>query len=349
MKRSLGEIFRKGYQSFSNWRKYANSRQIARKYRKMIVEHKGSSSVTPKMIAAMKSEMKERFGDAGHWPWIALYTELRGEYITGWMPNDYYAYEVIPAVNPIKISGLSTFKSFDHRIFRGYTIEPIVIWVKRSFYSTTGQLLPNNEAMKRINDFNGEVVIKRDESPSGKGIVFKDSASVTLDDFSPDSTGLVQPSVQQHQELSRIYDQSVNTIRILTVLKENGNVDVKYILFRVGAEGRRIVNAKDSELCMYVNDSGDVISDAVNYIGLSRGDRHPDTGIRYRDFHIPSIPEAKSLCCEAHKLFPYLKIIGWDLFIDRNNSPKIIEWNARQPEMWVNEALIGPLWTEDFS
>ena len=109
MIKKAGNFIRKGFESFNRWRGYTNSRKEARNFRKIVNAHKGKSCVTGEMISSMKAEMKQRFGDEGHWPWIALYSELRGEYIKGWVPNDFYVFEIIPAVNPVHISYLSTY------------------------------------------------------------------------------------------------------------------------------------------------------------------------------------------------------------------------------------------------
>jgi hypothetical protein len=39
---------------------------------------------------------------------------------------------------------------------------------------------------------------------------------------------------------------------------------------------------------------------------------------------------------------PYAAIIGWDVFINEEGAPKLIEWNAKNPFFWPVEARYGP-------
>jgi len=340
-----GEMIRRGYNNFIRWRNYANSRKQAHEFRKEVMRNNGGSCVTPAMIKSMKQEMRHRFGDAGHWPWIALYTELRGEYIPGWVPDDLYMFEMLPKMNPSPGAELSTIKSFDHRLFPGFAIQPELIRINKIWNNSAMEPVDPQESMERLRKEERELVIKRDGSPSGEEIDFIRSADLSIDLFRKEYNYLIQPSLVQHKSLAALYSGSVNTLRVTTFLRSDGSIEVKHRSLRFGVGGKRIVNVSKGGLCFILDPDGIVSSSALDNLGLNRGDSHPDTGYRYSELRVPAVPEAEEQCRQAHLRFPYLRFIAWDLYIDPDGVPGMIEWNALRPDMWVNEALIGPLWS----
>lgn len=347
MKQVAGELFRRTYQYFLGWRNFTNSIRQAQSFRKIVIEHKGGTCVTRGMIADMKREMKMRFGKAGHWPWIALYTELRGEYIKGWVPDDFYAYKMLPRFNPHPGAKLSTIKSFDHRLFPGFAVEPLLIRVNRVWFDSKMNRRDPRHIFQKLRAKDQEIVIKRDGSPSGLEINFIRTSELSLDLFLPGKDYLIQPSVKQHVELAKLYDKSINTLRLTTFIKKSGEIEIKHRSLRFGVAGNRIVNVSKGGLCVILDNKGKVITQAMNDIGTGKGTKHPDTGYSLADLQVPSIAEAEQRCKKAHLTFPYIRFIAWDLYIDEESKPKMIEWNAMRPDMWVNEALIGPLWGEE--
>ena len=295
----------------------------------------------------MKREMKKRFGDEGHWVWIALYTEVRGEYIEGWVPDDFYSFRILPYINPQPWNRLSTCKSFDHRLFPGFAIVPELIRINGIWFDAEMKRVDIEEEVKRLGAENREFVIKRDSSPSGHGIDFVDGADLSLDYFKRGFNYLIQPSIKQHESLSQLHHASLNTFRVTTFIKSSGNVEVKFRTLRVGSGGRRIANVSRGGLLLFLNEEGRAVTNALDEWGIEGEQAHPDTRFYYSDLKVPSVPLAEELCRRNHLQVPYVRLIAWDLYIDQNEMPQMIEWNAVRPDLWVNEAWIGPLWGEE--
>lgn len=341
-----GFLVRKGFSVFVNWRNYSNSRKQAQKFRKAVVRDNGYSCVTSGMIREIKAEMRERYGDAGHWPWIALYAELRGEYIPGWVPDDFYTYVMLPVMNPLPGAGMSTIKSFDHQLFPGFAIQPELLRINNVWFDSEMKPVDPHEQIERLRAEGRELVIKRDKSPSGQEIDFIRSNELSMGLFRAGYNYLIQPSLTQHRSLAKLYSHSVNTLRITTLLSDRGTIEIKHRSLRFGVAGKRIVNVSLGGFCLILDSDGKVRSGALDELGVNNGDSHPDTGYRFSDLRVPAVSEAEELCRQAHLRFPYLRFIAWDLYIDLEGNPRMIEWNAIRPDMWVNEALIGPLWSQ---
>lgn len=347
MSRLLGKWVREGYDAFERWRNYSNSRKQADEYRQKISDSKSHPFITNKLIKRAKEESDARFGDPGHWHWLALYAELREEYVEGWLPMDLYTYRLIPCLNPRRLAYVSFYKSFDHRIFDSFASEPVAVVINGSFYSPENVRLTPQQFSVAMKEYAGEVVVKRDAAASGEGIEFRQSYEIGPGDFEPSNSYLIQPLFRQHRALDELYSYCVHTLRISTYMDNLGEVSIKHKLLRVGHSGNRIVNSGDQDIDLYVDGDGRVMGDAIDGIGRNRGDIHPDSGYLFRELEVPSMKKAMSTCKIAHENFPYLRFIAWDIYIDEEGAPRMIEWNAVNPGIWVHEARLGPLWSRE--
>lgn len=346
MYQKIGHLIRYGYEWFETWRMHANSRNQAKKIHTNVIEKKSYSAVTDEIRKKIEKYSKKRFGDSGYSAWLELYTELREEFIEGWIPDDYYTYEMIPKMNPRNIADISNLKTFEHRIFGTFSIQPLVIKINGRYFDHKQKSISFEKVKRILHDYDDEIVLKKDFAPSGREILFKHARDVTSGDFLKKCNYLVQPSVEQHKELARLHPESVNTIRVTTYFDGEINVLVKHITLRFGKGGIRISNMTAGGLSLFLDKEGKIISNAYNELAMDAGEVHPTTGVRYKELHIPGIPESVQMCTQLHHRFPYVRFIAWDVFIDSESKPKLIEWNAWMPGIWEAEALIGPLWPE---
>jgi len=142
MNRVFGKIVRGGFESFENWRNYTNSRKQAHSIREIIVKRNGKSVVDKTVLKKIKKYSHDVFGSADYWPWLATYTELRGRFIEGWIPDDYYTLELIPRLNPRHLAMISTIKTFDHHLYDEFAIKPLAVRISGTYpNSVSGCLL----------------------------------------------------------------------------------------------------------------------------------------------------------------------------------------------------------------
>lgn len=343
----IGKLIRDNYSKFENWRKYSNSRKQAAELKNKVIEKKGGSIVDGKMMKKIKSYANEAFGSSEYYPWLVLYAEVRGEFLEGWIPEDYYCFEMIPEFNPQPISSLSTIKSFDHRLFSEFSIQPLGLKISSSFYTADMNQI-NFSGMKEIlTEFDSEVVIKKDEGPSGKEILFKQASEIIEEDFLDGVNYVIQPVVKQHPQIDKLYNSSVNTIRIGTFLTDNGDVEVILSVMRFGKGGSRIDNLVSGGGFISLDKDGKAGKFAYNYFGNNLGEIHPDSGIRFDQIKVPRFGDILTACKKSHLLFPYNRYIAWDVTVDFENKIKFLEWNTRMPAFWCFEATHGPIWDQD--
>ena len=340
-----GETIRKGYNRFEKWRKYANSRKQADLFRKKVTERKGFSVLNSKLNRQIRMYAASRFGDESYWHWLALYTEIRGEFVEGWTPDDYYTFEWLPSLNSQIDSGLSLIKSFDHRLFPDHTVQPLLLRINGAFYKPGHEKISTVECYNLLDQFDSEVVIKQDCGPSGKGLIFKPSRKVTENDFNDSYNYVIQPAVEQHHEMNKLSASSVNTIRVVTLLEPGGDVYPFFTSLKFGVGDSKVDNVNMGGRFLLLDADGVVRSNPHDELGLECSTCIA-SGFKYKGLRVPSYRRAVEVCKEQHVKFPYTRFIAWDIYIDKQSSPKIIEWNARLPGMWVNEAVAGPLWAK---
>jgi len=324
-----------------------HSRHMAHQDRRRIIRRKGKSVVTRELKKTIKQYAKERFGSKSYWPYLALYTEMRGHFKKGWIPDDYFTHVVEPKINPRLYGNISGIKTFDHRMFEGFMVQPLMLVIKGLFYDADLNLLDEKQQKKILSDHNGDLVLKEEFGFGGKQVRMMHSSRFTPKTLKKGMNYVIQPYIKQHKILNDLYPDSVNTFRVTTLLKKDGAVEIKFVMLRFGVGGKRVDNLTSGGQCIYIDPEGKPGRVAYDYLGLPVGETHKNTGFRFSDLKIPMFEEIVENCRSAHLKFPYVRVIGWDVCVDEHGKPKLLEWNAYHATYAIEDALFGPFSTED--
>jgi len=344
IKKMAGRMIRNAGDSFELWRKQENSRKEAIKLCRQVTEQKGHSVMTSSLLKQIKSYCKKSFGSSRYWPWIVLYTEIRGEYKEGWVPDDFYKNVLADKLNRPSSPLLSGLKSFDHRLFPGFAVKPLFVKIEKNYFNAEGSVLNMAELSDIIRSHSGELVVKRDLGPSGSAVTFIDASIFDISVHLPGRYSyVIQPAVEQHPAIAAVYDKSVNTLRVVTLIKPGGSIGVLVVFMRFGVNGSRLDNVMTGGRFVAFNEDGTSKGRAYDRFGLYRGEAHPDTGFQLSGLKVPSYGQAIQQCIHSHALYPYNRLIAWDVYINSDEEPRLIEWNSL-PGLWRYEAVFGPLW-----
>ena len=136
---------------------------------------------------------------------------------------------------------------------------------------------------------------------------------------------MVEEAIRQHPEVSRLCPQSVNTLRVVTLLA-GGEAKFVYALLRVGSGQGHVDNISSGGMYTLVGPQGELEFPAFcDQTGLYY-DRHPVTGVAFRGYRLPFFREAVELCCQAAQVEPRLGYIGWDVAVTPD-GPVLVEGN----------------------
>ena len=137
---------------------------------------------------------------------------------------------------------------------------------------------------------------------------------------------IIQSKLEQHPDLAKLNPTSVNTIRVMSYRKEN-EVIILYAVIRIGRKGKVI----DNETAGGIKADIDLLTGRIkgSAFGSPKEKNMPqtDSGAVLDNYLIPSFPEVLEFVKNLHLRLPYFRLIGWDISVDANGKPVMIEWN----------------------
>ncbi len=138
---------------------------------------------------------------------------------------------------------------------------------------------------------------------------------------------LLQERIRQHPRMNELNPGSVNCVRLITVRK-NDTIRPFYAVCKTGVGGNPFDNWTPGGLAMKM----DLQTGRLGEYGFfspgkgTRTDRHPDTGVVFKEFSVPYYQEAIKLAVALHEYFYAFHSIGWDIAFTEN-GPVFIEGN----------------------
>lgn len=147
----------------------------------------------------------------------------------------------------------------------------------------------------------------------------------------------IQERLKQHAKMNLLNDTSVNTIRIVTYRSEM-EILVIYSVVRIGKKGAVVDNQCAGGISTVIGEDGKLGGTA--FAGFTAdGVGKTDSGVELDGFEIPSYHQAVETVKRLHYQLPYFNLIGWDVAIDEEGDPVVIEWNAG---VGLSQSAFGP-------
>ena len=139
--------------------------------------------------------------------------------------------------------------------------------------------------------------------------------------------GLLEDVVDQHPDVEALHPGSVNCLRVITMLGDDGEPHCMYVVQKMGL-GDSFVDCNclftrvdpETGKILYPAHSGDTPKGIVY-------EEQPDTHVRLVGYQLPFVPEAVAMCLEAARVVPQIRYVGWDVAISRD-GPEFIEGNT---------------------
>ena len=145
------------------------------------------------------------------------------------------------------------------------------------------------------------------------------------DHLKASGAGLIEDVILQHPDLAKLYPDSVNTYRIVTV-NRGGTAGVVYAYIRIGNGGRFVDNFNSGGMTAPVN----VETGVIEYPAVDKAGRcyevHPATGCPIPGCRLPHWHASVEMCLEAAQVVPGLGYVGWDVAVSPD-GPQLIEGN----------------------
>lgn len=279
------------------------------------------------------------------WGWY--YASKNGIEDPRYIPNDLYYTKIDQHFNNRKLGWGFNDKNYYSLIFPGVRQPEVVVRniggiLEDEHYG----LLTKETALEKICK-NDEVVCKPTlESGSGRSIQFwntktdRDKIKAFIDDAN-EKDWIIQKIIKQHSELNKVHATSINTLRIVSILMQEG-VYVLSSNLRMGSGGGRIDNVTAGGISAGINPDGTLKKYATAYFSGERFEKHPQ-GLVFEGFVVPGYQKAVEMVKSIHPLISHFRLVSWDIAVCEDGEPMLIEANMRKGGINLNQFNNGPL------
>jgi len=185
---------------------------------------------------------------------------------------------------------------------------------------------------------------------SGRGIEVRPAAPRKASSRGAGSTPrgdvIVQEVIGQHPLMEIVNPFCLNTIRLITLLTRDNEVEFLAAMLRTSSDRTAVDNFSLGGIVVGVDiDTGKLRDRGFQKTSqVAEFRRHPLTGAVFGDLEVPYWKEVKETAAKAQKVFGERKAIGWDLAVSPSGAVMIegnIEWGTAGIQA-TNGGLLTP-------
>ena len=110
----------------------------------------------------------------------------------------------------------------------------------------------------------------------------------------------------------------------------------------MGAKGSYVDNLSGGHGVLVGIDSNGVLNDFGVDKNFEKRFESP-TGVKFSGMTVPNFDQIKQQIINFHKKIPFANLIGWDITIDTNGNPIVIEVNLDSAVIEAHQVFNGPI------
>lgn len=280
--------------------------------------------------------------------WNNFYYEKTGNFDVRYIPDDLYYTYIDPYYNDWKAAMYLDNKCLYEQLFRGYRLPENVACRIDGTWVRNDQLVELEQVLRDC-ALAEEVVIKQaEDSEGGHGVFFcrGNDSEVIADRLSKiEKDVVIQKPIHQHETLNKLNFTSVNTVRILTLLR-NCEVTMLSSILRMGIDGSRVDNASRGGITCGIDAEGRLKKYAYKANG-ERFTKHPTSGIIFEGVEIHNFNSVISMVKQLAVGLPMFRLVSWDIAIGRDGEPMLLETNLHYGELDFHQLNNGPIFANE--
>ena len=341
-------IFRKVLLWVYRYQEYAADQRPIHKIRNSYSKLKTQKKLSNEQIKEIQDYYKALLGHEVPIEWHQYFYSRTGNYSKLYIPTSEYKHQIIGRLNVYPLHLAYNDKNMTD-VTLPHTHQP-KIYVKNmgGYFYAEGQPITKEEAIHLCRDL-GDVIIKPSLTGRGNGV-----RKIHIEDGIVDNKQaleelfheyfadyLVQQVIVQHPDMKALNSSSVNTIRIVTY-RTGMEVKTVYTVIRIGRRGMNIDNESAGGISAIIHPDGSIGKYAYGAPGVDNVE-FTDTGIKLDGYKVPSYNKAIEMVKQSHMQLPYFNMIGWDIAIEEDGSPVMIELNLN-PDL--SQSANGPAFGE---
>lgn len=281
------------------------------------------------------------------------YLEKTGVFDVRNIPDPiWYAY-IDPFFNNWTLDKYLDNKCYYTRIFPNVKMPKNVFYRLNNFWYDENDKIVTKEFVKQqILNSPTDLFIKNADAyfGCGSGVIYfnpkKTDFSTIEWIFSSRYDFVVQEAIVQHEVLAQINESSVNTLRVVSLLMRDGTVKICSSVLRIGRNGNKLDNWGTGGVSCGIDDDGRLKKYAYDRKG-NRVDKHPDNGYVFENTLIPNFSEVIKMVKKIAPTIPHFRLVSWDIAVDNNGEPVLVEMNSAYGEPELHQFSNGPIFGDD--
>ncbi|MBU2995646.1 hypothetical protein KO500_04345 [Cellulophaga baltica] len=279
-------------------------------------------------------------GWKGYAPWLYVYSHNAGEFKEGWIPDNYYGKKIIPKIQG-SYGKISFLKPLNNYLFKKEIGPDLIYFINGLWFNKNYELLKEKDIHQILFSTTDKVICKPDQSFQGKGILVFKEKDFNTNKIITLGNCVIQEFIIQHDFFNRFTTNSVATIRLTTVIDKNNTITLRAAYLRLGRTQNTHITSKD-HIRVPINMKNGILSKYGYLSNWRKIFQHPDSKQTFESQIIPNFNDCISLVTDLHNKMPMVRTIGWDVTVNNDNKPVIIEWNGYSNDIKFSEATQGP-------
>lgn len=259
-----------------------------------------------------------------------------------YIPESLYYGEIVRKLNDYEMGALH-HKNVSDQIFNSKQPKTIIRKEDDLLLNENYEPVSENEGIKLCKEQESIIIKPSTGTYGGAGIQFwsKGDSEEELRNLIKQSPKLiVQEVVKQHPFFESIHPESLNTLRIVTLLIDGRSVLLSTIL-RMGRNKSKVDNYSAGGIICPVGKDGFLFEEAVQS-DQSVIEKHPE-GFTFKGKQVPFYKEIINDAYIQHYRIPYFKLVSWDYALSAEGIPILIEANIPRGQLDLHQLNIGSL------
>lgn len=316
----------------------ARANTMARNDYQRIVALQPEAALSSVEMRRIRTYAADVLGSDLHAPGLFVYAAWRGEFLEGWIPRSYHHAIMIPSWTPFP--GYDR-KTFTRRILVNPPVTDLAYFIRGFWLDSHYKPISRDAVSGILFDTRGHVFVKTDSSLRGLGVSRVAAGAFNLQSIERLGDLVVQAPIRQNQWFDSFTPDSVATIRITTVKMPGNPAEARACYLRLARAGADLVRSEDSIRVPIDQPSGALWSTGVTADWRTLK-AHPDSNHAFEGAIIPRFDHLLQFCLDQHDSTPISGLIGWDITLDQDDNPVLIEFNQGRAGIAFTETVCGP-------
>ena len=280
-------------------------------------------------------EINQVWGKLGLKPYPLIYQMFKtiDNFNPLYLSDDLYYPVIIRALNPKQYNKAFAHKCHFPILFEGIKQPTLICLCNRGVcFSSELEVIDKKTAVELLQRQDSFIIKPATDSSCGKGVrLVKNEQHVDIKGMLEGygDNWIAQEVLEQSEITARFNPSSLNTFRITTLFL-NGKVTTQAIIFKTGTKGAVVDNMAQGGVFVGVSSDGELREFGYNnkYIRCEK----TASEVELKGAKIKELPEMTEKMEYYHRrYFPSLGIVGWDVALDKNLEPVVIEANLVFP------------------